>query len=849
MRIARVILDNIGPLGHVDIHLPALAALTGANGKGKSSTSDGITWALWGLSRAKDDDELVRKGHVECAAEVYFSIHGVDYKVERSHRLGKSTKLHFERLNADGTVTNLDGATTIRGENSTQAKIIAALGGITAALATSTTFFLQGQSNSFSTADPAERRRILYGLLGLTRFDVKRKAVEKRRFATEEVLAKADAEVAYHREKAETMAEVTAAKETAEHQAAQAAGRLDDATRHLSAAQAAHVEAREALRTAEAGQGEVDRLRMAASQAQREYEAIRGELEPLETALALPTVGAPTDQEIANLRQAEAEAEAEVTRLRGEYDAATEALSRAKEATSEKRAVYEDAKRAAVAVYDAYRAKGLDAIASAKNALALANEELKALITTAKAEHQRLSSDRAAAVREASNVMELARDKRLRAEGAAALLDRVPCGGEGQYAACGFLTAAGDAKLSLPALVEAEARAVDAHGAAVAALDDVGEYVDSIAVTFGREKVVAHDGYLRQVEAAYTAMPAYVEPEEVAAAGRVAENARITVDRATENLAFIVSKGKPAKIAYDSTRAQREAAENAARNAQAAQVERARQEGRKNALAASLKTKGEEVERLRAELDETERRFYAGKTAAYERVQQTNADLLPLLDEVRGLTTTRNMARDASVRAQAALDDVQRSVEAVAGHEAKVADLRRTAADCARLEQACKDAPTLLFEVVRDEIEARANAILRDLSTTGLSVRLDTQRPTKDGEKLIETLDIVVIGRNGELSYSVYGGGERFRVDVALRLALADVLEQRGAACLQTVIIDEGFGAVDAESLGVVTSTILKLAERFSPLLVISHVAEVTDCFPARLRVVEGENGSTVEVL
>ncbi len=50
---------SIDPLRFEGIHL---ACLTGANGAGKSSLLDAITWALWGKARARHDEDLIHLG-------------------------------------------------------------------------------------------------------------------------------------------------------------------------------------------------------------------------------------------------------------------------------------------------------------------------------------------------------------------------------------------------------------------------------------------------------------------------------------------------------------------------------------------------------------------------------------------------------------------------------------------------------------------------------------------------------------------------------------------------------------------------------------------------------------------
>jgi len=51
--------DNVPPLLFDGIHT---ACICGDNGNGKSALIDAMTWALWGRTRAKSDDDLVKCG-------------------------------------------------------------------------------------------------------------------------------------------------------------------------------------------------------------------------------------------------------------------------------------------------------------------------------------------------------------------------------------------------------------------------------------------------------------------------------------------------------------------------------------------------------------------------------------------------------------------------------------------------------------------------------------------------------------------------------------------------------------------------------------------------------------------
>src|SRR5919198_4315442 len=53
-----------------------LACLAGGNGNGKSALLDAITWALWGRSRARREDDLVRQGATEMEVELCFGAGG-----------------------------------------------------------------------------------------------------------------------------------------------------------------------------------------------------------------------------------------------------------------------------------------------------------------------------------------------------------------------------------------------------------------------------------------------------------------------------------------------------------------------------------------------------------------------------------------------------------------------------------------------------------------------------------------------------------------------------------------------------------------------------------------------------
>jgi exonuclease SbcC len=158
--------------------------------------------------------------------------------------------------------------------------------------------------------------------------------------------------------------------------------------------------------------------------------------------------------------------------------------------------------------------------------------------------------------------------------------------------------------------------------------------------------------------------------------------------------------------------------------------------------------------------------------------------------------------------------------------------------------------PALLIEQALPQIENRANNILERLSGGTMTVRFVTQAEYKDHrrEDLRETLDIQISDSAGVRDYEMYSGGEAFRVNFAIRLALAEVLAQRAGARLQTLVIDEGFGSQDALGRQRLVEAINLIRQDFAKILVITHIDELKDVFPVRIEVTKTSQGSQVVV-
>jgi exonuclease SbcC len=159
--------------------------------------------------------------------------------------------------------------------------------------------------------------------------------------------------------------------------------------------------------------------------------------------------------------------------------------------------------------------------------------------------------------------------------------------------------------------------------------------------------------------------------------------------------------------------------------------------------------------------------------------------------------------------------------------------------------------PALLIEQALPNIESKANQILDKLSGGGMSIRFVTQREYKDSgrEDLKETLDIQIRDQSGFRDYELYSGGEAFRINFAIRLALSNVLAQRAGAKLQTLVIDEGFGSQDSVGRQRLIEAINLIQDDFEKILVITHVEQIKESFSTQLLVEKTPRGSLVTLV
>lgn len=94
----------------------------------------------------------------------------------------------------------------------------------------------------------------------------------------------------------------------------------------------------------------------------------------------------------------------------------------------------------------------------------------------------------------------------------------------------------------------------------------------------------------------------------------------------------------------------------------------------------------------------------------------------------------------------------------------------------------------------------------------------------------------------------MYSGGEAFRIDLALRIALSTLLVRRTGASLPILVIDEGFGTQDSAAREKLVEAIGSIQDDFEKIIVITHLEELKDKFPVLINVTKTANGSMISI-
>ncbi len=803
--------DNVPPLYFNGIHT---ACISGDNGNGKSALIDAITWALWGKTRntSKSDDPLIHQGQNEMEVEFDFAVGEQGYRIIRKHarprrgsRTGK-TLLDFQIAANDGFKSiSADSITQ------TQQKVINILH-MDYATFINSAFLRQGHADEFTNQPPTKRKEVLGNILGLAFYDELEQAQAE--------LTQVEKSLAEHETRLAKLKKEKEALENKKQQLAQleehiAATRRDLERREQEGAQyQARIKEHEAV-IAQRSAIEEGYVQLAEARKQNEelnqklglLVKLKEKKSQLELAIERAQAALITEHKLAQSKIAELEATSQkLPQLKNELQQAEARLrqlaEQEKELGSKKQASQE--LRTQINYLSSSRT-------SLEREIAEITENIKILSTHAETkcplcetelgeDGLKRIQDNYTAEREskskalASNQAELANKKKEleTLEGELSLLETK----------LGQDKASAQTKVSLLNQSISEVQAVDSQ--LNQAREKLNEIEQSLA---GKDFAAEEQQALAQVERELDRLD-YDSPQH---------------EQLRQRLVELEKYESPKRKLEEADRLLRQEKEAAAKAEEAGRELRQR-------LEADTK-KGQDLNQELAALP------------------QLTTDLTQAESEHQTLAAQQKQAQEL-------MWGVKSKLERCSELEIRKGEKEKLLGQASKEEKIYKDLAqafgkkgiqALIIEMALPEIEAEANRLLGRMTDNRMHVKMETQRQTKKGET-VETLDINIADELGTRNYEMFSGGEAFRIDFAVRIALSKLLARRAGAPLPTLIIDEGFGTQDSSGIEKLKEAINSIKDDFDKILVITHMEELRDAFPTRINVAKTAQGSTVEV-
>ena len=151
---------------------------------------------------------------------------------------------------------------------------------------------------------------------------------------------------------------------------------------------------------------------------------------------------------------------------------------------------------------------------------------------------------------------------------------------------------------------------------------------------------------------------------------------------------------------------------------------------------------------------------------------------------------------------------------------------------------------SIIIENVIDELENYTNEILAKICNEPTSISIQMQKQSESGS-WTETFDIEVHSSNGQDEFEAFSGGEKFRISLALRLALSKILSKRMGGVVKFLLLDEVSSSLDAKGLNLFADIVKQLSSEMK-ILIITHDDRLKDKFDDIIIVRKTEIGSHV---
>ncbi|MGH9129780.1 MAG: AAA family ATPase [Acidimicrobiales bacterium] len=805
MRITRLYLRNYRVYEEpLELEIPpGLVGIYGVNGAGKSVLLEAILFTLWGVARTNKDEVRTAGILADCVTEVEFEHEGTLYLVRRTLSGAASTARAEAHAN---------GSQVSEGVKDTARYVHSVLGLDDGAFRASV-FAEQKQLAAFSVRSPAERRKLVLGLLGITPLDAARDQARKdtrdaraRLDQVRAVLAdvgQLEEELAGEREAAtcveaeagaaSALAEVRAeevAKLQAEHNRLDRLGRSYDSL--LADGRARRGERDDLAHRVERLQDEACGL----AEAGKRLVGLEDRASGLRRLMGLLFLVDVVVSALDDYRRAVAKVPAEPPALDG--DAVRQAVesdqsARAGLAALEGRqaSAVADRERAALALSRAGELSGEEDCPLCGQPLGTAFEAVQA--------HRRAELESAEAALGG-----------LRAGVAAASLEATRASGVARKAQEAFSSA----ETERAAWERATERQGEALERLVAAVDAAGPAIDAAAP--------AMDAAAPAMDAAAPAIDA-AAPAIAAAVGKGAGR---EVGRPAEGEAFVAPLALAERLEAGRTQLAGEV-DDTRKAADEAGTLRGRLE-RRAAVDADLEEFGRRLQSLDAELVELRERV---KTLDFQPEDLVGA--AAALEEAR---TVAQAAAQAAHAAQLALAGASAKVEAGIRrlsdareqhrHLAELGDHVRHLGRTAELLGAFRN---VVVGSVGPRLSAQANELFAELTDNeydGLEVDP-------------ETYEIKISDHGSTYGMDRFSGSETDLANLALRVAISEQVMLLSGGAVGLLVLDEVFGPLDADRKERMLLALERLKGRFRQVLVVTHDRDLKEQLPNAIEVVK----------
>ncbi len=833
---------NPDPLSFKDIDL---ACLSGPNGAGKSSLLDAMTWVLWGQARA-GADELIHMGQDEMLVSFDFRQDQTTYRVVRK-RNKKRGQTSLDLLRRDEE--NQRWIPEASGVRDAQERITTILR-LDYDTFVHSAFLQQGKADSFTVKTPAERKRILADILGLSRWD-------RYEDQTKEKLKVIDEELSVINGRIIEIEQEESKEPALRLELAAAMKQSDEARQAREAAEEHYREVSEAPTKMQHAQAQLVAAQRRVNQYQQDSALIHADLDQQQRRLAnyqQIIENRPTIEEGFNQLEAARQID---------YDLGDKLVRRAE---SEQR--LHDLERqldAARAELEAQAGIHLGRIQEAEQTADL-NDSVMQEVAEVEAELDRLDKQNAEreVIRDAQKALSeeavalRTRNEALRLEmnDIKGRIDLLESNGD---AICPICRQPLDTPHRAEVLQQYQAEGKTrgdtfrAGQTRLKAIDNLlAEHevslreIDADLVNYDALK--AREGGLRErlaviqeaVQRLNTERLAWEDVQQMLATENYSAELRGQITRlraAIDELGYDRDAHSEAREALTSLRAfemqkrELDTALHALPDVEAA-VQNLQERGER--CAAQLAESQTETETFQKDIEVL--------TAIVQEAQRRQA-------EVTRLRVVERSATEKLIGVQqelGAIDAARRRKQELQGRRDQLC------ADQAIYQQ-LKEAfgkngvPAMIIEAAIPELEDATNKLLVRMTDGRMHVRFDTQREKKTGG-VAETLDILISDELGTRSYDMFSGGERFRVNFALRIALSQFLAHRAGARLQTLVIDEGFGSQDDVGRERLVEAINAIRHDFDMILIVTHIDELRDHFPVRIEVSKTATGSMLAI-